>query len=89
MDLNELRQDIDKIDEELVKLFVKRMELSKAVADYKAKQGLAVLNQAREDEVLDKISTVAGEKFANQARELYNKLFAISRSYQEDVLKRK
>ena len=35
MELKDLRNEIDAIDDELVRLFVKRMECSAQVADYK------------------------------------------------------
>ena len=35
MDLNELRVEIDKIDDELVKLFTQRMRISAQIAGYK------------------------------------------------------
>lgn len=35
MDLKELRLEIDKIDDELVKLFCQRMEVAAQIADYK------------------------------------------------------
>lgn len=89
LNLTEIRGKIDTIDEELVKLFVQRMELSEAVAKYKAKQGLAVLHKAREEEVLEKVAKLAGAKFESKIKELYQNIFAISRSYQEELLNRK
>lgn len=35
MDLDQLRNNIDEIDEQILDLFMKRMELCKGVADYK------------------------------------------------------
>lgn len=35
MDLNEIRSEIDKIDDELVRLFCQRMHVSAQIADYK------------------------------------------------------
>ena len=35
MQLKDLRTEIDKIDDELVKLFVRRMDICAQVADYK------------------------------------------------------
>ena len=46
------RQAIDKIDGELGRLFVARMEEAAKVAAYKAAHGLPVLDSAREEAVL-------------------------------------
>ena len=35
MDISELRSEIDKIDDELVKLFGQRMDVAARIADYK------------------------------------------------------
>ena len=42
MDLSEIRQNIDKIDEELVRLFCERMALSAQVADYKKANNMPI-----------------------------------------------
>ena len=42
MDLTELRNQIDGIDDQLVQLFCRRMELCAQVAEYKKANGLPV-----------------------------------------------
>ena len=42
MDLSEIRQQIDEIDQELVELFCRRMNLSAQVADYKKANNLPI-----------------------------------------------
>ena len=44
MDIKELREQINEIDEKLVELFLKRMEVSAGVAAYKKERGLPVLS---------------------------------------------
>ena len=48
MDIKELRKEIDRIDDELVKLFVERMNVCRDVALYKKENGAAVYDAARE-----------------------------------------
>ena len=50
MDLKDYRQQIDKIDDELVKLFCARMDVAAQIADYKKENGLPILVPARERE---------------------------------------
>ena len=82
MDIKDLRNKIDEIDDELVKLFVKRMDLSAQVADYKKANDLPILVPAREREILREVSEKAGEDMANYTRVLYSMIFELSRSYQ-------
>ena len=82
MDLKELRGKIDEIDDSLVALFVKRMELSAQVADYKKANNLPIYVPAREREILQEVAAKAGPEMANYTRVLYSMLFELSRSYQ-------
>ncbi len=54
MDLDQIRKDIDQIDQELVALLERRMVCVGQIVEYKEQQGLPVLDQGREREVLEK-----------------------------------
>ena len=60
MDLNQLRLEIDKIDDELVRLFVQRMDVSARIGDYKKAHDLPILVPAREAEKLTDVAQKAG-----------------------------
>ena len=82
MDLNELRKEIDKIDQELVRLFTERMAISAQVADYKRENNLPIFHPGRERTILQKVAEMAGPEMGNYTRVLYSMLFELSRSYQ-------
>ena len=82
MDLQDLRREIDAIDEELVKLFLRRMEVSAQVADYKKANDLPIFVPAREREKLRDVAKQAGADMANYTKVLYSMIFELSRSYQ-------
>lgn len=82
MDLTEIRQEIDGIDQELVRLFCARMNLSAQVADYKKANNLPIFVPARERAILQKVARMAGPEMENYTRVLYSMLFELSRSYQ-------
>ena len=82
MDISELRSEIDKIDDELVKLFGQRMDVAARIADYKKENNLPILVPAREREKLADVAQKAGPEMANYTRVLYSMLFELSRSYQ-------
>lgn len=56
MGLAELREELDRVDRELVKLYRERMSLVSEVAKEKRRSGRAVLDPAREEEKLDSVS---------------------------------
>ena len=82
MDLNELRNKIDNIDTELVRLFTERMDIAGQVADYKKANNQPIYVPAREREILKDVAEKAGPEMANYARVLYSMMFELSRSYQ-------
>ena len=86
MELGEIRQEINAIDDELVKLFVRRMEAAEAVAEAKRASGTPVTNPAREREILAKVAKAAGPDLENEARLLFTTLMAISRGRQRAEL---
>lgn len=62
-DLKEIRKDIDKIDNQLIELFKQRMDCARDVGIYKQANNIPVLNEGRENEILDAVE----EKEANTA----------------------
>ena len=82
MELKALRDQIDAIDDELVKLFCQRMEAAAKVADYKKEHGLPILVPTREREILADVAKKAGDEMGNYTRVLYSMLFELSRGYQ-------
>ena len=82
MDLKDLRGQIDEIDDQLVELFAKRMDVAAAIGDYKKENNMPVFVPAREREKLKNVAEKAGPEMANYTRVLYSMLFELSRSYQ-------
>ena len=82
MELNELRNEINQIDDELLKLFLRRMEVTDQVADYKREHGLPIYQPQREREVLKKVAEQAGDEKSAYARVLFSMLMELSKSSQ-------
>ena len=60
--LGELREALDKIDNEIAELYEKRMEVCRKVGEYKVKSGKKVFDRQREKEKLaDVMSKVEGD----------------------------
>ncbi|WP_369282848.1 bifunctional chorismate mutase/prephenate dehydratase [Oscillibacter sp. GMB15532] len=85
MELSEIREQIDSVDQALLKLFLKRMELSESVAAVKNEQGLPISNRTREREILARIMAEAGDK-ERYAHQLFTTLFHLSRARQAELL---
>ena len=84
--LEELRANINQIDDELARLFVERMYTAAEVAQYKRDHGLPVFQPEREREVLARLTEGQPEDIAHCIAQLYEAIFAISKNYQKDRL---
>lgn len=82
MNLTECRENIDRIDDEILKLFIERMEVVASVAEFKRKNGMATSQKARERDILQRVSEQAGEEIEDYARILFSTLMDLSKSYQ-------
>ena len=82
MDMQTYRSQMDEVDQQLVSLFVKRMELSQTIAQYKADHKLPLYDPQREREKLSHIASQVGPSMATYTDALYSFLFEMSRSCQ-------
>ncbi len=85
MSMNEYRENINRIDAELVRLFVERMETTKRIGQYKKEAGLPVRDPARERALLESIASLAGEEYENSVAQLYSMILELSRSQQTKI----
>ncbi|MBQ1256103.1 MAG: chorismate mutase [Clostridia bacterium] len=86
MDIKEIRNEIDKVDSGILELFLKRMQLSCDVAEYKKAHNLPILNREREREVLASVMEKSGEDEAYAYR-LFQVLMSLSKAKQGNLLK--
>ncbi len=85
MDLLELRNEIDKLDDELIPLLLKRMGISRQVAEYKVKNGIPVLNEQRELEILDDVASKCGEQ-GEVMKTVFSAIMDASRALQHKII---
>ena len=86
-DLNETRKKINNIDKQMAQLFVERMQASKDVAIYKMEHGLPIYDRIREEEVINKNSSLVEDSnirkyYVNFLKDLMN----VSKQYQSELI---
>ena len=86
MELKDYRDQLDRIDGQLVSLFKERMETVKSIADYKKEHNTPVLAAGREREILYRVTGLCGEELQEYTKILYSTLLELSRDYQENRL---
>lgn len=81
--LADYREEIDAADKALLAAFVKRMEVSTHIAEYKCAHGMQILDAARESEKLARVAAAVPDAMGEYAQMLYSLLFSLSRDYQK------
>lgn len=77
--LTTLRNKIDDIDQTLMELLEKRMDLSIRIGDYKQINNITVLDSTREQSILDKTSSFS---HSPQIKNIYKTIMKESKSLQ-------
>lgn len=85
MDLPEVRTEIDRINQEILSLFRRRMDCAKTVAEIKKKEHLPIFDAQREREILEKVRQDGGE-YGSSAQILFATIMDLSRALQYNTL---
>lgn len=86
MELNEIRAEIDQIDQQMQSLFEQRMELCLDVARYKQAHDMPVFQADREQQVLDRVEARAKDGFGTASRVFFSNMMSISSQLQQQLL---
>lgn len=85
--LKTLRNNIDKIDDEISELFIRRLRIVEDIYEYKKLNGMNIYDPKRENEVLQKIDkNISVDKYKSELQSLFKSIMKISSSYQEKLL---
>ena len=85
LNLEEIRKEISAINDEMLALFVKRMELSAQVAAYKKAHGLPTLDRKREEAILQKVADNTSDEFRQYAIEFFRNIMDLGKDYQDTL----
>ncbi|WP_367567583.1 prephenate dehydratase [Lacrimispora sp.] len=87
LDLQEIREKLDRIDREIVSLFEERMKVVGDVAEFKITTGKQVYDGKREQQKIEDVTGMVEDSFRKQAvRELFTQMMTISRRQQYRLL---
>ncbi|MEE0434812.1 MAG: chorismate mutase [Peptococcaceae bacterium] len=84
--LDDIRVEINSVDEQLLDLIIQRLNLSKEVAEYKKANNLPILDRDRELWILDHITEDKSADLVEPLRETYETLFRVSRRRQSQLI---
>ena len=81
-DLNELRNNLDEIDNEILDLFEKRIATCREIGNIKREKGIDVYVPAREEEKLEKVTELAGFESRPYVKDLFRTMMDLSKVHQ-------
>ena len=82
--LGDYRKEIDKIDEEMTKLLEKRMNISKAISEYKIENNVQIFHPDREKLVIEKNKGyLENKEYEGLVESYYDNLMYLSRLVQQ------
>ncbi|GHV07732.1 chorismate mutase [Clostridia bacterium] len=84
--LSEIRTKIDAIDSEYLQLFERRMLLAQEVAKIKGANNLSILDEAREQQIVDNAASLVDPSLRGEAALLMRATLALSRGQQRNLL---
>ena len=85
--LEELRVEIDRIDQQMVQLFEERMQVVGEVMAVKKAAGLPILDASREEAVVAKnTARLSDPALADYYERLIRQMMALSREYQAKLM---
>ena len=88
MDLDIIRQEIDQIDDQIVKLLEERMHLVEGVVAYKKDSGKPILDTKREEVIFEKVRSRVGDKrYQETIVATFSDILKRSRDYQDQNIK--
>lgn len=90
MDLGDLRTQIDAVDEQIVDLYERRMDICRQVAEVKIETGRKVFDREREKEKIAKVKSLTHTDFNRTGiGELFEQIMSMSRKLQYQLLAEK
>ena len=85
-DMKKLREQIDAIDTKILKLYEERMDVVRAIGEYKMQNNLPFYDAAREDAKLEKVfEDVSNKQYADGAAQLFITLMQAGREMEEEL----
>lgn len=86
MNLEEYRKEIDVIDNKIIKLLEKRMDIVKMIGEYKKINNIEVLNYNREKEIIERLNLLCKIEYKNDIIKIFNNIMDVSKGYQNEII---
>ena len=85
--LEEAREIINEVDDEMINLYMKRMAAVRMVAEYKIENNMPILDAGREDIIIERnLEKLSNKVLEPYYLEFFNGVLSSSKDYQEYLI---
>lgn len=84
--IDKIRNELDEIDDQLIKLFEKRMRISDEVAKIKLEDNIGLTDDTREKNIIDKAISLVNQEYKGETIAYIRSLMGLSKIRQRKVL---
>ena len=85
LDLNNLREELDKIDKTIAGQFEARMNVITKIAQYKIENNLPTYDASRESFIIERNKSYVSSKYQQYYGELFGTVLKVSKQYQDNL----
>ena len=83
MDIEEYRNRIDLLDEQITKLITERFETACEIGLYKKENGIGITDSGREEDVIKKVRSLS-DKYSDECEAVYREIISQSKKIQSE-----
>lgn len=88
MNLEQIRKQIDKLDDEILELLLQRIKYSKMIAEIKFNDKLPIFDAKREDEIFYRLKSNSDENY-KYVVDIFFEILSASKHIQQDLINKK
>ena len=85
-ELQNLRNEIDKLDDQISKLFQERIKVAGKIGKIKGENGINVSHPQREKEIINRVTKSAPDEAKSIIKQLYENIFLLSKIHQSNFI---
>lgn len=86
MSLEQIRLQIDKIDDEILNLVLNRLECSRIIAKIKSEKNIPIYDELREQEIFEAVKIKSADNY-KYILPIFLEILNSSKAFQKDIIK--
>lgn len=85
MDIQNIKDEISHINDEMLTMFIRYLELTKDMGEKKKAEGRAIYDRKAEEEILERAAANSPQDMQNYSIEFFRSILNLSKEYYNDM----